>query len=104
MCRSVANQTRYAQTIPEGILNDDLRGLKRETNQLRIQFDNKEQIVSNVALVIARAAPIDTYLRKNLLTRQVQNDWSSLRADINKLAGAFNLSANWENAGTHPMQ
>ena len=97
-------QTGYAQAIPEGIMNDDLRGLKRETNQLRIQFDNKQQIVSNVELVIARAAPIDTYLRKSLLTRQVQNDWSSLRADINKLAGAFNLSANWQNAGTHPMQ
>jgi hypothetical protein len=97
-------QTGYAQAIPERTMNDALRGLKRETNQLRIQFDNKQQIVSNVELVIARAAPIDTYLRKNLLTRQVQNDWSSLRADINKLAGAFNLSANWENAGTHPMQ
>jgi hypothetical protein len=90
------DQTGYAQTLPERAMNDDLRSLKRETNQLRIQFDNKQQIVSNVELVIARATPIDTYLRKNLLTRQVQNEWSSLRADINKLAGAFNLSANWE--------
>src|SRR4030095_13103821 len=96
-------QPGYAHAIPGGIMNDAVRSLKRETNQLRIQFDNQQQIVSNVELVIARAAPIDTYLRKNLLTRQVQNDWSSLRADINKLAGAFNLSANWENAGT-PMR
>jgi hypothetical protein len=45
-------------------MNDDLRSLKRETNQLRIQFDNKQQIVSNVELVIARAAPlIRTYVR-----------------------------------------
>jgi hypothetical protein len=97
------DQTGYAQTIPERTMNNALRGLKRETNQLRIQFDNKQQIGSNVELVIARAVPIDTYLRKNLLTRQVQNDWSSLRADINKLAGAFNLSANWETAGTRPV-
>jgi len=97
-------ETGYAQAIPERAMNNDLRSLKRETNQLRIQFDNKQQIVSNVELVIARAAPIDTYLRKNLLTRQVQNDWSSLRADINKLAGAFNLSPNWENARIRPMQ
>jgi len=97
-------ETGYAQAIPERAMNNDLRSLKRETNQLRIQFDNKQQISSNVELVIARAAPIDTYLRKNLLTRQVQNDWSSLRADINKLAGAFNLSPNWENARIRSMQ
>jgi hypothetical protein len=97
-------ETGYAQAIPERAMNNDLRSLKRETNQLRINFDNKQQIVSNVELVIARAGPIDTYLRKNVLTRQVQNDWSSLRADINKLAGAFNLSPNWENAKIRPMQ
>jgi len=93
-------QTGYGQAIPERAMNDDLRGLKRETNQLRIQFDNQQQIMSNVELIIARARPIDVYLRTNSLTREVQNDWSSLRADINKLAGAFNLSANWENVGT----
>jgi len=98
------DQTGFAQTLPERAMNDDLRSLKRETNQLRIQFDNKQRIVSNVELVIARAAPIDTYLRKNLLTRQAQNDWTSLRADINRLAGAFNLSANWENARTRQVQ
>ena len=86
--------TGYAQAIPEGIINNAVRGLKRETNQLRIQFDNQQQIISNVELVIARTASIDAYLQKNQLTKQVQNDWSSLRADINKLAGAFGLSAN----------
>ena len=96
-------QTGYGQTILERTMNDALRGLKRETNQLRIQFDNKQQIVSNVELVIARAVPIDTYLRKNLLTRQVQNDWSNLRVDINKLAHAFHLSANWETAATRTV-
>ena len=94
------DQTGYAETIPERNMNDALRSLKRETTQLRLQFDNQQQIVVNVELVIDRAAPIDTYLHKNLLTRQVQNDWSSLRADINKLAGAFNLSANWEKVVT----
>jgi hypothetical protein len=94
------DDTGYDQTIRERTINDALRSLKRETNQLRIQFDNRQQIVSNVELVIARAIPIDTYLRTNLLTRQVQNDWSTLWTDINKLGGAFNLSANWQNAGT----
>jgi hypothetical protein len=34
-------ETGYAQAIPERAMNNDLRSLKRETNQLRIKFDNK---------------------------------------------------------------
>jgi hypothetical protein len=40
------DQSSYAQSIPERTMNDDLRSLKRETTQLRLQFDNKQQIVS----------------------------------------------------------
>ena len=42
------SETGYAQAIPERAMNNDLRSLKRETNQLRIKFDNKQQIGSNV--------------------------------------------------------
>jgi hypothetical protein len=85
-------ESPYDRTMSEGHMNDAVRGLKNETNQLRNLFDNKQPIVSSVERMLARAAPIDTYLHRNVLTSRVQNDWSSLRGDINKLAGAYNLS------------
>jgi hypothetical protein len=87
------SENKFDQTNGERNMNDAVRGLKNETNQLRNQFDNRQSIAGCVERLLARAMPIDTYMHTNLLTSQVQNDWSALREDINKLAGAFNLAA-----------
>lgn len=84
--------TPYDQTTSEGNMNQAVRDLKRETNQLRNQFDMRQPISSSVERLLARATPIDTYMRKNVLTDRVQNDWSNLRADLNTLAGAYNVA------------
>ena len=94
----------YDRTMTESQMNDAVRSLKKDTNQLRIQFDNRQPIVGNVERVLSRATPIDSYLQSNLRTNQVQNVWQILRADINRLAGAFNLSVNWRNAAAVPPQ
>jgi hypothetical protein len=69
---------------------------REATDQLRNQFDAKQPLANYVAPVLTRATPIDTYMSNNQLTTQVQNDWSSLREDLNTLAGVYNLSASWQ--------
>jgi hypothetical protein len=91
------DQTGYDQTSGEGRMNNALRGLKKETDQLRIRFDARQPVTASVASLLVLATPIDTYMHGNLLTNRVQNDWRTLRGDIDKLASAFNLSANWQN-------
>jgi hypothetical protein len=86
------DHTGFDQTSGEGKMNNALRGLKRETDQLRNQFDAKEPVTGNVATLVVRAIPIDVYMRGNLLTDRVQNDWRTLCEDINTLAAAFKLS------------
>jgi YMGG-like Gly-zipper len=66
------------------------------TDQLRNQFDAKQPLANYVAPVLTHATPIDTYMSNNRLTTQAQNDWSTLRGDLNTLAGAYNLSVNWQ--------
>jgi hypothetical protein len=66
------------------------------TDQLRNQFDAKQPLVNYVTPVLNRATPIDTYMSNNQLTTQAQNDWSTLRGELNTLAGAYNLSASWQ--------
>jgi hypothetical protein len=88
----------YDRTFNESQMNNAVRSLKKDTNQLRIEFDNGQPLASYVERLLSRATPIDTYLQGNLQTNQVQNDWQTLRADLNRLAGAFNLAVNWRNA------
>ncbi len=86
----------YDRTFNESQINDAVRGLKKDTDQLRIQFDDRQPIISNVERVLSRATVINKYLRNYLQTNRLENDWGLLRVDINKLASAFNLSVNWE--------
>lgn len=92
------DQTRYDPTRSEGRMNDAVRGFKKATNQLRNQYDASQPVDVSVERVLAQAAPIDTYMRNNRLTNRVQNDWATLRGDLNTVAGAYNLSANWKNS------
>jgi hypothetical protein len=66
------------------------------TDQLRTQFDAKQPLADYVGQVLTRATPIDTYLSNNRLTTRTQTDWSTLRGDLNTLAGAYNVSTNWQ--------
>jgi len=93
---------RYDQTTSEGNMNDAVLGFKNATDQLRNQFDARQPVADYVERVLARAAPIDTYMCNNRLINRAQNDWSTLRGDLNTLAGAYNLSANWQD-GADPQ-
>ena len=86
----------YNQTKSEGDMNVAVGDLKNATDQLRNRFDARQPVHEYVERVLARSAPIDTYLRNNRLTTRAQNDWTTLRGDLNILAGTYNLSTNWQ--------
>jgi hypothetical protein len=90
------SRTRYDQTTAEGNMNNAVSEFTNATVQLRYQFDIRQPTADYVARVLARATPIDTYMHNNRLTTRAQNDWSTLRGDLNTLAGAFNVLANWQ--------
>ncbi len=96
-------ESRYDQTRSEGTMNDHLRGFKNATDQLRNQFDARQPVPAYVERLLVRAGPIDTYMRNNRLTDRAQSDWSTLRGDLNQLAGAYNLASNWQVTGEPPV-
>jgi hypothetical protein len=96
-------ESRYDQTRSEGTMNDHVRTFKNATDQLRNQFDSRKPVPAYVERLLARAAPIDTYMRNNRLTNRVQNDWSTLRGDLGLLASSYNLATNWQNTEEPPV-
>lgn len=69
------------------------------TNRLRNRFDAKQPLPDHVAALLGRATPIDVYMSNNQTTAQAQDDWSTLRGELNILAGAYNLSTSWQTGG-----
>ena len=91
-------KTRSGQMPRQIGMYDSMRLLHDATAQLRTQFNARQPIGTYIERVLARATPINTYMRNNRLTSSAQNSWSTLRSDLDTLAGAHNLAASWQNA------
>jgi hypothetical protein len=94
---SAFDRNRYSQSGSERNMLVAVGDLKNATDQLRNQFDSRQPLADHVARLLARATPVDTYMSHNQLTPQAQSDWGALRADLNTLANALNVSATWQN-------
>jgi hypothetical protein len=97
------DQTPYDRTSGEGNMNLVVRGFKSATDQLRNQFDAGRPVQQYVEAALARAIPIDSYMRSNPVTKRAQNDWSTVRRDLNTLAGAYDIAETGQNSGPPPM-
>jgi hypothetical protein len=92
------DRSRYDPTRSEGRMNDAVGSFKNATDQLRNRFDARQSVVGDVERVLGQATPVDAYMRNNKLTDRAQNDWSTLRSDLEGLASAYNITPNWGNS------
>ena len=96
------NQSRFDRTNGEVNMNAAVRDFNNATAQLRNQFNTRQSVADDVDRVLVLARPIDTFMHSNQLTNRAQSDWSTLRGELNTLAGAFNVSANWQDGDQPP--
>jgi hypothetical protein len=95
-------QSPYDRTSREGDMNQVVRGFKNATDQLRNQFDAGRPIQQYVEAALARAVPVDTYMQNNRVTTRAQNDWSTVRRDLNTLAAAYDIAETGQNNNPSP--
>jgi hypothetical protein len=63
--------------------------------QLRNRVNSRQSSSSDARNVLDRAAFLNTYIADRQLSYQTENNWSSLRTDLDQLANAFNIAWNW---------
>ena len=90
-------QRPYDRTSVEGNMNNALRGFKKATDQVRINFDARQLISDDVKHLLVQAEPLDKFMRDNPLTEQARSDWSTLRANLSVLAKAYDVAPSWIN-------
>jgi len=88
--RSTQNNTADQDRI-FGFITD----FENETNQLKQNFDARRTASTDVQDVLSRAVFIDGFVRDSRLNPAAQRDWSSLKSDLDTLAGYYNVSSNW---------
>ncbi len=65
--------------------------------QLRNSVNSRRSSSSDARNVLDRAAFLNNYITNRQLSYQTENNWSSLRTDLDQLASAFNIAWNWSN-------
>src|SRR6185436_16290881 len=70
--------------------------------QLRNRVNSRQSGSSDARNVLDRAAFLNNYITNRQLSYQTENNWSTLRTDLDQLASAFNIAWNWSTNPTYP--
>jgi type II secretory pathway component PulJ len=70
--------------------------------QLRNRVNSRQVTSSDARNLLERAAYLDRFIADRQLSYQTENNWSSLRTDLERLASAFSIAWNWSNVPSGP--
>jgi len=65
--------------------------------QLRNRVNSRQSSSSDARNLLDRAAFLNTFITDRQLSYQTENNWNSLRTDLDQLASAYNIAWNWSN-------
>ncbi len=89
---SAINGSRREDEVVQNVTD-----FEQATDRLQRQFDSRNVNTSDVQEVLSRASTIDSFMRSRRFPTALQNQWNTLRTDLNTLAGYYRVSWNWTN-------
>lgn len=95
------DRSRIDGTRREDNINQFVQDFDNAVESLRDRFNNRTETTADVENVLNIATRIDNFMRRNRLATTAQNDWVSLRSDVNQLAAAYNINWNWNTTPTY---
>src|SRR5918997_4700343 len=92
------DQSRYDGTRREDNINTVLDDFNHVVDHVRERYAAQQLVASDVDALLARASRLDRFMtnQSNRLTARSQSDWATLKADLNQLAGIYNVA--WRNS------
>jgi hypothetical protein len=92
---NIAVDPSRADKRPENDINSFERDFENATNQLNDRFKRHRAGAADVRNVLQRASPINDFIGRRRFDTQVQNDWTSVRSDLEALATAYAVNWRW---------
>ena len=109
--RSTAFSRNLRQDLNRGSYNDrasadevrrELTEFETALVQLRNRVNSRRSTSSEARELLEHAAFLNSYIMSRQLSNQTENNWNTLRPDLDRLASAFNIAWNWSNVPTGP--
>jgi hypothetical protein len=92
---SALDRSRLNDTDREDNINSFIKEFDQEVKRLHDRFDDRKSVAADVQSVLDRAARIDNFMRRRGLGERAEREWSALRANLDQLAEAYNVSWRW---------
>jgi outer membrane lipoprotein SlyB len=90
------DRSTYNGTRAEDNINQFVRDFETATDQLRSRFNSRNSATADVENVLRQATYIDDFMTRNTLSMRAENDWTTLKGDLNQLASAYTVAWNWD--------
>ena len=82
-------------TRAEADINRTVNDFKEASDRLRDRAHDHQAGTADAEDVLRRASVIDAFMSANTLDMTAERDWQALRGELDQLAGAYGVSANW---------
>jgi hypothetical protein len=76
-------------------IRSHLSQFESELVQLRNRVNSRQSTSSDVQEMLEHAAYLNSFVQDRQLSFQTENNWTTLRQDIDRLANAYNIAWNW---------
>jgi hypothetical protein len=76
-------------------INQFVTDFAETTNHLSDHFDRRQVVTNDIEDVLQRGVSIDRFMQRHQLAAQAENDWLTVRRDLDELARAYNVAWNW---------
>jgi len=93
--KNALNKSRLNRTQREEDINAFVKAFEEDTKRLADHFNHHKSTVADVDSVLQRAARIDTLMTARPPDARTETAWATLRADLELLASAYNISWRW---------
>jgi hypothetical protein len=100
--RQDLNRGSYNDTTSADEVRRQLSAFETAIVQLRNRVNTRQSTASDVRNLLDRAVFLNSYITDRQLSTQTENNWSTLREDIDRLAGAYNIAWNWSTTPNIP--
>lgn len=90
------DRSQFNGSSREDDINAFIKTFDEQTKRLHDRFDEHKSVAGDVEAVLNSAASIDQFMRRQRLSERAQNDWTTLRASLDDLAAAYNVTWRWE--------
>jgi 23S rRNA maturation mini-RNase III len=89
------NRNAQSNTANQDTVFGYITDFENEIAQMKQNSGTLRTARADVEDLLSRAVSIDDFIRENRMNQGVQRDWTSLKADLDTLAGYYNVSSNW---------